>query len=175
MKMGAGLFWGILLIVIGLGVILRVLFEVNIFRIIAAVFFILIGIKMLIGKSLIPHEFRGNHVFFGERTERTNPVNHTEYSTVFAKTVYDFRDMKELNDKGMEISFKTAFGHTEVLIPEHIPVRIKTEAAFSSARMPDGNSTVFGTIKYNSESIDSTASVLQINANVVFGEMNIRH
>ncbi len=172
--MGAGLFWGIILIVIGLSIILRVAFDVSIFRIVIAVILILIGIRMLIGKPVVHYQEKENHVIFGEKTNTADPVDGTEYNTVFGKTVYDFRSMHPLSQPRTKISFNTVFGNNEVILPNNLPVKIKADAVFATASMPNGNTVAFGSTTYEANTDIADSSLLVIDANVVFGALIIR-
>lgn len=174
MKMGTGLFWGIILIIIGLSIIFRILFDVSIFRIVLAIVFILIGVKLLIGRPVLRHEGKNDHVIFGERTFRSSPVHGSEYNTVFGKTVYDFRDVESLNERKTKLRFNTVFGSTEILLPADLPVIVQADAVFSSARLPNGNTIAFGDADYTSNTANSDTSVLYIEAHVVFGGLDIR-
>ena len=174
MKMGPGLFWGLILIIIGLSIIFKVLFDISIFRIVIAVVLILIAIKVLIGKPVTHTDDRDNVFIFGERHYNIMPEDKMEYSTVFGKTTYDFRELKTLDELHTRVEFNTIFGSTEILLPDSIPVKIKAEAVFGAAEMPNGNSVTFGSTKYSSEDIMSDAQLLEIKANVVFGGLNIR-
>jgi predicted membrane protein len=172
--MGAGLFWGIILIVIGLSIIFRVIFDVSIFRVALAIVFILIGIKLLIGRPVFRHEGREDHVIFGERTVRSSPVHGNDYNTVFGKTVFDFRDMDTLIDRKTKVSFNTVFGSTEIILPADLPVIIHVSAVFSSARLPNGNTIAFGDAHFSSGTDKSDSTSLYIEAHVVFGGLDIR-
>ena len=172
--MGAGLFWGLILIVIGLSIIFRVLFDINIFRIVIAVIFILIGLKILIGRPLIQREEGENSVIFGERRHTEAPLNGMEYNTIFGKTVYDFRDIVSLPDPHTKITINTVFGSTDILLSPSLPVQIKTDAVFSAASMPNGNTISFGNSFYTTPGVPDSTSVLEINAHVVFGGLNVK-
>ena len=68
--MGAGVFWGALLIVIGLTLIIRFVFNVDfpVFRVILALFIIYIGLRILIGGfGLFRFETSANDVLFNEK------------------------------------------------------------------------------------------------------------
>ena len=69
MKMAPGLFWGVLLVLIGLAAIFRVVFDVNLFGVLFAFFLIFIGVSMLVGK---PWMFRGHkdekNIMFEDRS-----------------------------------------------------------------------------------------------------------
>lgn len=176
MKMGSGLIFAIILIVIGLSIIFKVLFDINIFRIVVAVAFILFGVKLLIGKPIIhtPKRKSENHVIFGERDYKFSSINETEYNTIFGKTVYDFRDINSLDSLQTKVIFNTIFGNTDIYLPEGIPLKIKTDAVFSAAIMPNGNTVAFGSTKYTSPNAADSADVLKIEAHVIFGALNIR-
>jgi predicted membrane protein len=174
MKMGAGLFWGIILIVIGLSVIFRVIFGISIFRIVIAVAFILIGIKLLIGRPVIHHNDRETDVFFGEKTVKSDPLQGTDYNTIFGKTIYDFRDMSDLKDRKTKVTFNTVFGSTEIILPPELPVFVRADAVFSAARLPNGNTVAFGSADYSSRTAQSDSAALYIEAHVVFGGLEVR-
>lgn len=171
--MGPGLFWGLILIIIGLSIIFKVLFDISIFRIVIAAVLILIAIKIMIGKPIMHTDDNDNVVMFGERHYTIAPKDKTEYSTVFGKTSYDLREVQSLDELHTRMEFNTVFGSTEILLPDSIPVKIKTEAVFGVAEMPNGNSVSFGSTKYSSEDIMTDAQLLEIEANVVFGGMKI--
>lgn len=173
--MGAGLFWGIILIVIGLSIIFRVFFDISIFRIVFAVVIILVGIKILIGKPKVFYHHGENQVIFGEQTFRSKNLDQNEYNTIFGKSVYDFRDIKNLEPGRNRIEVNTVFGSTEIIIPDSLPVRIKADAAFAAARMPNGNSVAFGTINYNTDNAVNANDYLYIEASVVFGDLKVRN
>ncbi len=150
------------------------IFDISIFRVIIAVIFILIGVKILIGKPFFHSEGDDNHVIFRERTYKSMPVHNSEYNTVFGKTVYDFRNMDSLSSSNTKVKYNTVFGSTKIILPPDLPVHIKADAFFAAARLPSGNTVAFGSANYNSESSDTSTSRLNIVASVVFGELDIQ-
>jgi predicted membrane protein len=174
MKMGAGLFWGIVLIVIGVSIILRIAFDISVIRIVIAVIFILIGIRMLISKPTILYETKENQVIFGERNYNSDPINGSEYNTIFGKTVYDFRNIQSLPEARTKISFNTVFGSNEILLPAELPVKIKADAVFATATMPNGNTVAFGSTNYEANTEKKDTSMLVIEANSVFGSLVVK-
>ncbi len=175
MKMGAGLFWGIILIVVGVGLILRIFFDVSIFRILFAGILIFIGIKLLIGKKIFAPISDEDQVFFGERIYKSMPNNNSEYNTIFSKTTYDFSEIDTLKEASTRITLNTVFGNTEVLLPKNLSVKVKADAVFASVKLPNGNTVAFGTGNYSSENFDASASKLIIEANVVFGNLEFKY
>ncbi len=173
MKMAPGLFWGILLILLGLAIILRVLFDIHIFGVFFALFIIFIGISMLVGRNWMfrPHQTTGNDVIFDDRTFSETPHDGTEYNVIFGKSTYDFRNAVPANDNPLRIKINTIFGSTTVRISKDKAVRIKSDAVFGSSVMPDGNTVAFGSIGYATDSVSVGNNYLFIEAPVIFGSL----
>jgi hypothetical protein len=172
MKMGAGLFWGIILIALGLSIIFKIIFGISIFRIVVATAFILLGIIILVGKPVFQS---GNEkdVIFGERTYKLSNLKNSEYNTIFGKTVYDLSDLDSLPPGKTKVKFNTIFGSSDILLPAGLSVHIKADAVFSAAKLPNGNTVAFGSASYTSSEADTSASKLYLEASAVFGGINI--
>jgi hypothetical protein len=54
-----------------------------------------------------------------------------------------------------------------------MPVVINVNSVFAGAHMPDNNEIAFGKYTYRTESFNDKANALVIEANAVFGELNI--
>ncbi len=175
MKMASGFFWGLILILIGLAIIFRVVFDVNIFRIIIAVAIILLGVKILLGNKWSPGKSKKERdVMFSDRIYRESPHDKTEYNVVFGKSVYDFTDMDPVLQETVRIKIDVVFGSAVIFINPQMPVRIKSEAVFGGSRMPDGNTVAFGSISYNTDSFKRDAPHFYIESDVVFGGVEVR-
>jgi predicted membrane protein len=177
MKMGSGLFWGIVLIIIGLSFIIKIVFNVDfpIFKIILAFVFIYIGLKIMLGDGFRPWGPRktDTDVIFGE-SRFSRVENGKEYNVVFSKGHFDLRDV-ELNQNGpTHVKLNTVFGGSEVWIRKDMPIRISVDAAFAGAQLPNGNSAAFGSTIYTSDSLDISKPYLEVKADVVFGGLQIR-
>lgn len=174
MKMAPGLFWGVLLILIGLAAIFRVVFDVNLFGVLFAFFLIFIGISMLIGKPWMFRMQKGEHdTLFQEREVNETPRDNAEYNVVFGKSVYDFRHVAFPDNRSIKIKLNTVFGNTVIRIDRNTPVKIKSDAVFASASMPDGNSVAFGSIQYATDTASTSLNLLYIDAPVVFGAVQV--
>ena len=181
MKIGAGLFWGIILILIGIGLIIKVFFKVDfpIFKFIIAFVFIYIGMRILFGNFNINSrnwgEGRERDAIFSERhfTGRGNDEN--QYSAVFGAAKIDLTDTA-LIGKDTRIEVNVAFGGTEIYLNKDIPVRIKTDVAFGGVEYPDGDkSGAFGTSTFTSPNLNENDPHLYIRANVAFGGLEIKY
>ncbi len=177
MKMDSGLFWGLLLIIIGLSLILKVVFHIDfpVVKIMVAFFFIYLGIKILVGNFSAPMFRSGPHdVAFGEGSFKEIIQPAKEYHVVFGKGNFDFRNINLPDSGHIETKISTVFGGTEILLDASTPVRIKADAAFSGTQLPNGNSAVFGTVNYESENFDEMKPYLLLKTEVVFGGVDIR-
>lgn len=171
MKMGAYFFWGILLIVIGLSIILKVAFQIDIIRFVVAIFFILIGIKMLTGIVINDHQTRNRDAFFSN--PRYNNLDQKEYNLVFGRNVFDLKDLTSDELSSKQVQINTVFGASFVRLSPDIPVKIKANVIFGHVQMPDKTRVYFGTGNYHSK--DSMADeALLIEANVVFGKIEFK-
>lgn len=173
--MGAGIFWGIILILIGFGLIIKIVFNVDfpIFKFIAAFFFILLGLKMLFGNfGVFKHHICHGNVIFNERYIHGRVSGQQEYNVIFGKAEIDLTDI-ELKPGRNKLEINTVFGTTNVLLNKDVPVRIKADVAFGGIRLPDGDTGGFGTSVYESENFDENSAYLYIKASAVFGSLNI--
>ena len=147
----------------------------NLFRVLIAVFLILIGIKILVGnKGIFNFSSVKNDVIFGEKSYSGTPNNKTEYNVMFGKSVFDFRDIEFKDEKPIRLKINTIFGAAEIKINENSPVKIKVDAAFAGAKMPDGNTVAFGSSQFVSDTFDVSRNYLFIDANVVFGGVEVK-
>ncbi len=172
--MAPGFFWGFVLIFIGIAIIFRVVFDINLFRVIIGIVVILFGIKILIGKNIITEKPKKDwETIFSERNYKEMPKDRAGYNVVFGKAVYDFTGMDTSMNENIRIKIDVVFGAAIIKINKHAPVKIKSEAVFGGSRMPDGNTVAFGTITYNTDSFKTDAPHFYIESNVVFGGVEV--
>ena len=172
--MGAGIFWGAFLLLLGIALIIKVVFQVDfpVFKVLVGIFLILLGIKVLFGRFIIPsHHFEPEETIFNERTY-DDPESGKEYTVLFAKGVYDFTNV-DLSKGSFHTKISTVFGGTQIIIPRDLPVKITADAVFAGAELPDGNTAVFGSSVYQSESWTPDTASLNIKADVVFGGVHV--
>jgi predicted membrane protein len=174
MKMGAAIFWGALLIVIGIALVIKVVFNIDfpIFKIIFAFFFIYLGIRILLGNYGFFHFKTGpNEVVFNERYYRS-PYESDEYNVIFGKGVFDFTDV-DLSEGSKSYKISTVFGGSVIKVNTDMPVKIAADAVFAGAELPDGNTAVFGSSSYASDSYNADSANLFIKVDVVFGGVRV--
>ena len=172
--MGAGIFWGAFLLLLGVALIIKVVFNVDfpVFKVVVGIFLVMLGLKVIFGKFLIsPGHFKAEETIFNERVY-DNPESGKEYTVLFAKGVYDFTNV-DLEQGSFRVKVSTVFGGTQIIIPADKPVRIQAEAVFAGAELPGGNNAVFGTSIYESESWSPDTAYIDIKVDVVFGGVQV--
>lgn len=177
MRMGPALFWGLFLIFIGLALIIKYVFNLDIpvVKLIIALFLIFIGLKLLFGRTkFYPTGNTGDtDIIFNETRLKGKKISGAEYNVIFGKLILDLRDFEESDLPG-RLKINTIFGATEILINNDLPVHVKVEAVFSGAKLPNGNTVAFGDSEYTTSSYDSSAKSLKIKSDVVFGGLEIK-
>lgn len=177
MKMGQSLFWGLVFLIIGIALIIRVIFKLDIpvFRLFIALVLIFLGIRLFLGGHFFPGgKMEENTVLFGEKTYRITMLNYREFNTVFGSSVYDLSELDSAQLPG-DLKINTVFGGARVILPETVPFEVKGTAVFGAARMPGGNTAVFGSNEYRSAGFEGGKPALFIEVNAVFGEITITH
>jgi hypothetical protein len=178
MKMGAGMFMGILFILIGAGIVVKIVFNIDfpVVKVLVAFFFVWIGVKILFGNfhsGFVTTEPGKHDVIFGEKVWSSDSISNGEYNCVFGKAVYDLRDVKLTGNEPVHMEVHTVFGGSVIKIRREMPVKIEANAAFAGVQMPNGNNTAFGTGHYQSPAYHPDSVYLKIKADVVFGGMQI--
>jgi len=174
--MGAGMFWGIFFILIGIGIVLRVLFHVDlpIFKFLIAFLFIWIGIRIIFGSHIFSgYKAGGNNVIFGEKNWTSDSICQGEYNVIFGKAVYDLRDVKPEGTGPYKVEIHTVFAESIIKVKKDMPLRIDASAAFAGAQMPNGNNAVLGSVQYQSSSFRADSAYLYVKADVAFGGLRI--
>lgn len=169
------LFWGGIIILFGLSIILNAVFKINIplFKIIFALLIIYFGVTMLVGSFRGKNNSDNANDVFSSSTIRADATSlNKEYSVVFGSQVVDLTDITDGADKTVELN--TVFGSQKVYINEDTKIRIKASSVFGQVSMPDNNSVSFGDGTYSQDPNNTlSAGTLFIDANAVFGEVKI--
>jgi predicted membrane protein len=178
MRMGLGLLIGVLIILFGLGIIINVVFHVNIpiGKILVGVFLIYIGLRIILGNSFTPPiaHWRSGDAVFNHRTYHGLPGDSNEYNAVFGKAMVDLRGV-ELKEKITRLKITAVFGGAEVILDKNMPVRIKAETVFGGVQLPENIAGGFGSASYQSQNFDEKNNYLLIEASSVFGGVEIHY
>ena len=174
MKMGFifnEVFWGVFLILLGLGVILKVLFNLNIpmFRLAVSFFLIYLGIRILMGGTVVE---KGKNIILFENSTITVENFANPYNIIFSHGVLDLRGVK-LGEKTEKVQINTVFGASILKVNPELPLKIVVNSAFAGAKMPNGNVITMGKYIYLSKKFTENDKYLEMEVNVVFGGLEI--
>lgn len=168
--LSSGLFWGVLLILLGLSVILKAVFHIDLplFRILFAVLLIYLGVRVLVGERGCGPG--GHSVLFGRQDLRPEE-GHDRYGVIFGQGTLDLSDLP-VAGTARRIEMSTVFGQGRLVLPRGVPVRIEASAAFANVRLPNGNSVAFGTM-HHAENWTDGGPGLDLRVHAVFGEVTV--
>lgn len=164
----SGMFWGIVLVLIGILFLLREALGVHIpiGRTVFAIVLIYIGVRLLLGGFSLGGA--GSSVFGSRSLAPQEPAG--DYHVVFGEMKLDLSRVSVANGN-CEVSTHTVFGSLKVKLDAATAVRIEANASFASVRLPDGETLTFGSKVYTSPAYKGKGYALRIKADVVFGEL----
>jgi predicted membrane protein len=165
-------FWGVFIIIIGVSIVLKSVFGINlpIVKTAFAILLIYLGISMLAGGNKWCYKSDHN-ICFGNSRIKVDSL-HKEYNIIFGGGVIDLTDFP-LEEGRNRIEINTIFGSGVIKINPEIPVAVRGDAVFASARFPDGHNSSFGGFNYRSPQFKEGGKYLEIEADVIFGSLEI--
>jgi len=166
----SGVFWGSLLVLWGVSMILNAVFHVNIpfFRIAFALIVIWFGVRLLLGGRCWK---TGHSAVFTGAEYKPDKVQG-EYSAVFGNLAVDLSGAR-LEGEVTRSEVNTVFGSGQVKLGSKYPVRIRASSAFGNVKLPDGRTIAFGDAKWENRTAKSGEKVLELKVNAVFGQVEI--
>lgn len=169
MKMN--LFWGVLLIMWGLSLILKSVFHINIpvMRVAIAVLIIWWGFKVLIGN----HSFSGKNTILFEKSSFEEDAGDADYNVVFGSGVVDLRGV-DISNGSKTVKVDVVFGEVKILTDPNIPTITKLSVVFGEGTTPEGSVSFIGDRKYANSIYQKKEPALIIKVDVVFGSLRIR-
>ena len=173
----SGLFWGIILILLGISVIVNIMFHIHIpfFRIVIALILIYMGIRVLVGGHWTPARCSQRSTAVFSDTVCTK-IAGEEFNVVFGRSTIDAETVFSGSPAKSGCTINTVFGYSVVRLPKSMPMVVRITALFSGARLPDGSLVSFGQTVYKNEAARTAGPdtpVKAIDMNVIFGGCEI--
>ena len=167
----SGVFWGILLIIWGISIIIKVVFKIDlpIIRILFAILLIYWGLKMLFGLSF---NLKQENVFQQTQNARLHP--RREYNVIFSKGNIDLRDL-DFPTKTTKIEIDVVMGNGIVRLNPNVPFKMKVEAVLAEARLPEKNLAFFGDAVFYSPAFQADKPYFLIELDVVLGNAEVKY
>ncbi len=169
--MFGSVFWGVVLILAGVSIVLKAVFHIYIpvFRIVVAGIIIYFGVRLLLG----------NHAGYSDaetivfRDAKFKPgTMQDDYSVIFGKGTVDLRELS-LEDESIHIEVSVIFGSADVLIDPEMPLKIESSTVFGDTNFPRGSSSPFGDSVYRSPNYSKNEPHVTLETNAIFGGIRI--
>ena len=167
----SGLFWGVMLVLFGVSMILRAMFnlDIPIFRIVFALVIIYFGIKLLVGRQA----FKGERNFSMFRnSDVTMSESGGEYNVIFGQSNIDLSNI-DISESSKKVNVDVVFGSGNLLIDPRIPTKLKISTVFADCKLPHRNINFFGDSNYKTPAFVEGENYLLLNIDVVFGNVVI--
>ena len=168
--LSSGIFWGFIVILFGVGILLKSVFHVNIpfFKILIGIIIIFFGISFIVGAM----SQRKSEAIF--RDYNFNFVTiEKEYNIVFSKSVFDFTNFNFSNYNGEFIKINSAFSKSEIYLSRNFEYEIRADSVFGVVSLPNGESVSFGNIARLENAENSELKRINLHVSSVFGETKI--
>ena len=172
MRLSGDLFWGLLFIVIGIVMVVKYAFHINlpVMRIIFGFILIYLGVSVLLKGSFNWHHDDNDVIFRNDNIKVTDA--NDEYNIIFGSSIVDLSDIQSTNEN-KKIEVNAIFSSGVLKIRGDAPIVIKANSGFASAHFPNGTSISFGDYTYKTKGYRENEPYILIEANVVFGQLNI--
>lgn len=168
--LSSGIFWGFIVILFGVGILLKSVFHVNIpfFKILIGIIVILFGVSIIFNAI----NSRRNNTVFGEYKFNFGTIEK-EYNIVFSKGVFDFTNFNFSNYNGEFIKINSAFSKSEIYLSRNFEYEIRADSVFGVVSLPNGESVSFGNIARLENAENSELKRINLHVSSVFGETKI--
>jgi len=160
-------FWGGLVILIGLSIILHSMgIKFPLFRFAIGIFFVWLGLSIIFG-AFRRTGGKDQTVAF-ESTSVEGRKGASEFNAIFGSVEFDLTGLRP-GDRDEKVEVNAVFGEAKVIVDMNTPLRIEASAAFGQAKVPDGSSVAFGDTRYESPSYRQGEPALVVKVSAVFG------
>ncbi len=175
MRLGFGLIVGLLVVLLGVSIVLRAVFqiEVPLFRTALGLALVFFGAKLVFdawSPSRV-HAPESAALMEGRTFAPTGAtgLGDLKYSVTLGTGTVDLTGLPA-EGPPRRVEVDTVFGQTVIRVDPAVPYEVDASAAFGEARLPSRDATFFGSAHYRS----GGPPHLLLKMNVVFGQAEIR-
>lgn len=168
--LSSGIFWGFVVILFGIGILLKSVFHINIpfFKIFVGIVVILLGISIIFDAV----KFKKIEAVFGDYNFNSGTIQK-EYNIVFSKEAMDVSNFDFSNYNGEFIKINSVFSSSEIYLSRDFQYEIRAESAFGTVRLPNGENVSFGNIARLENAENSELKRINLHVSSVFSEVKI--
>jgi len=166
-----GIFWGTLLVAVGVWFIVRRALPVHlpVIRVVVAVLLVYAGVRLLVRGPVAPE---GTTAVFSESDLRYSPQEGREYNLIFSSGSVDLTGARP-DSRTLHAEVNVIFGSGRLRIDASQPVRVAMSSAFGTVDSPGGRSVAFGDTVYTTPSYREGSPALEVHATAVFARLSI--
>ncbi len=164
------LFWGALLILFGISILIKVLLgiDIPIVRIFVALLLIYAGVSLVIGQ--LPQYSKESILF--QKAELKPEKLESMYTVALSSATLDFSAIRLKKPQSVKVN--TILGTTKIKLNKSLPTELLVNASFANALLPNHDKISFsGKYRYQIPPDSTETPLLKLEANVVFGNLEI--
>ena len=167
-----GIFWGVLLIVVGVWFLVRryVPVHIPVIRVIIAVLFVYIGIRVLVRGPVV--QDRNTLVFSDSTALHYTPDSGRDYNVIFSRGDVDLASVA-VSATSIRAQVNVVFGSATLHINPATPAKVNMSSAFGTVDAPGERTVAFGETVYTTPAYKAGAPALEVHAAAVFGRLTI--
>lgn len=171
------LFWGVVLLVAGITIIINVIFHIHIpiFRIIVGAVLVYWGFQIVFKTGGCTRVKTDNNVVFDNADFSCKAGKNWEYDIVFSKGKVDLTQWKNYPEANY-CSVSVVFGSGVVIVDPKTPIIISSESVFGEVVLPNSSSVNFGSKVYRSDGANAGINknnVKRLKIESVFSSVHI--
>ena len=167
----SGTFWGVIIILFGISILLREVFHVHIpfMKIIFGLFLIYLGVRVIAGGRW---KDRANNTAVFSESEMHYDPHHDDYDIVFGSGTIDLFKM-DMPVQKRKIEVSVVFGNGTVIINDSIPMKIEMNSVFGASILEDKRINALGKTYNTTSAYREGQPYVLLETNVVFGKLTI--
>ncbi len=164
-------FYGVLLILLGILLLVRYLFKIKIpvFLISVAIIIVFVGVSFFINGT--DTEAENNIVFSRDKIISTVKPG-SEYSFVFGSGTIDLTKTSHKN-AGDKIRINSVFSNGVIKVNPQTPLIVRTHSLFAVTETPNNDLIILGNTNYQTNNFKKDADYIEVEAKVIFGKLAI--
>jgi hypothetical protein len=170
----SGFFIGLLIILLGLSVILKEVFQISFpfFRVFLGILLIWWGIR-IITKGFWTYRFHSENTVVFDNSDLKYSKEKRDYNIAFGSGTVDLGADGDTLTENRRAEVNVAFGRGVVRLKKSIPTVIEMNTAFGQTTTPERMVGGFGSDRYKNSTFSDSIPHLKLKTNVVFGRLDI--
>jgi hypothetical protein len=169
--LSSGAFWGAVIVLFGLSIILREVFQIHIpfMKILFGLILIYWGIKMIAGG--FNRSWSHNSAVFTE-SKMSYDDSQKEYNIIFGSGTIDLFKIENTGSKKIEVN--VVLGNGILILNDGIPAKVEMSSVFGTAEAHDKSVNALGKTNYTTSAFKDGEPFIFIEAKVVFGKLEVQ-